>query len=129
MADPDIDAAVHADLRSAFAPDMLAELFGCFLDAADRESAAIRAAQAQGDRDAVERAAHRLVSAAAQHGFPVLAEAARRIEHGAARGDGAVDEGLDPALARARARARRIIEELTRAAARGDADQSSSTAR
>jgi len=101
---------MHDELACTFEPPALAELIDQFRAAIAIEAGLIGVAEREGDPEAAEAAAHRLVSAASQFGYPELAGLARAIESGEARTD-QVD--LPGALARADAAAARFIAECS----------------
>ena len=102
---PVTDPSVQADILDAFQGAALASLVQAFLNTIEAESSAILKHEAGRDQDGLSHAAHRLVSAAGQFGFPELMQIARSIELGRATSQ---ESGLDGALARAREAAGRL---------------------
>lgn len=90
-----VDERLQAELADAFDRESLAALYDLFRRTVATETRQIDAAIAARDREALARAAHRLVSAASQFGFPRLAHHAKLLEtaapHGMGEGHGMVE--------------------------------------
>jgi len=100
MAGPALDPAVAAQLREDLAAEDFAQVLGLMEQDAHEMLAALSAAQAEGDAQRWERAAHRLAGGAGGIG-------ARRLEQQARH---AMDQGLTDADASLRALAEAVRE-------------------